>query len=290
MYNNTIGDWRDKIIALKPGYDLNIEYYNTNITSYSDFNMLLSVEFIMNLSDSLNIAEINKHREKDVLISVEGTEDPIFPVNTVGYVGRKIVIFPYPYHAVKIGTGTIVSDSCSGNVTFNPSDPDAAQKILVTQDSAGISGFLGVVSENAAVQGTSCYLLNVPDAIEKSNQTVNISGYRELYIDQQTQGVWSLPVKEAIEEGYYSAFSVSGPDIMMRLEGDMSSKENGYETFVNLPELQSAGLPVDPNKVSIAYIYFSSEPLIGNQVRGLQDWFRIDIGNAAKYNITELIV
>ena len=289
MYNNTIGEWRDKIIALNPSYNLVIDYSDTNISSSTSFNIRLDTRLVTSVSDGLNIARIDKDIDKIIFISIEGTEDPIFPVNTVGYVGRKIVIFPYIFHAIKIETGLGSAGSCSGNITFDPLDPSPAGKILVTTDSTGIAGFEGVVSENAGATSVSCYLLSVPGAVEKVNRTFNTSGYNRLYLDNQTSSIWSLPVYDAIEYGYYSTFNQSGPDMIMRLEGNMSTKDNGIETFVNLPELQSAGIPVDGNKVSIAYIYFSSGSSPGQPVRGLQSWFRIDAANAVRYNLTDLM-
>ena len=60
MYNNTIGEWRDKIIALSPGYNLNIEYADTQISSSTGFNIRLSARLVTNVSDKLNIARIDK--------------------------------------------------------------------------------------------------------------------------------------------------------------------------------------------------------------------------------------
>ena len=125
-------------------------------------------------------------------------------------------------------------------------------------------------------------------AVEKINQTMNASDYNEIYIDNQTGAVWSLPIREALDVGYYSSFNSSGPNMLMRLEGNMSSKNNGFETFINIPDLQSVGLPVDANKISIAYIYFSSGSAPGTSVRGLQSWFRMDATSANKYNLSEL--
>ena len=250
---------------------------------------MLKALLVTNVSDKLNIARIDKEIDKEILVSVEGTEDPIFPVNTIGYVGRKIEKFPYPFHALKIKTGTSAIGNCRGNITFDPLDPEPADKILVTTNSSGISGFLGVVSEDSVIPGVACYLLNVGNAVEKINYTWNWSDYNEIYIDNQSSAVWSLPIREALDKGYYASFNVSGPNMLMRLEGNMSSKRNGFETFINIPDLQSAGLPVDSNKVSIAYIYFSSGSSPGLSVRGLQSWFRMDAANSDKYNLTELI-
>ena len=137
----------------------------------------------------------------------------------------------------------------------------------------------------------SCYVVNTVNAIEVVNSTYNESGYPELYIDSKTSAVWSLPIIEAIKYGYYTHFTDgnNGPDIFLRLEGKLSSSQQGIESFINLPELEELGIPVKTNQISIDYLYFSDENYIGYSVRGLPEWFRIDATHGSKYNLTELI-
>jgi hypothetical protein len=292
MYNNTLDEWKGRITSINPGFNINLEFHNTDINSHDGMSLDISVDLITNISDRTDAARINKEIFRLVLVSVEGIEDPTYPINTLGYVGRKIEEFPYPYHALRIGTGSNVKGGCSGNVTFNPSDPEASQRILVTSDASGVSGFLGIVAEsgNQPDPSVACWLLGVPDAVNVTNNTVSWSGYNEIYIGNVSSAAWSLPIKEALDCGYYSKFEAdTGPDIFGRLEGDLTQASDGMESFVIIPEIENAGISIKQNQVTIDYLYFSSQSHTGSPVRGLYDWFRIDAVNAARYNLTELM-
>ena len=156
-------------------------------------------------------------------------------------------------------------------------------------DSAGVSGFAGVVSENSAVPSVSCYVLGLANATSVVNVTVTWSGYEEIYLDEQTDGAWSLPIREAIDNGYYFRFASSGPDMFRRLEGSLRQSDNGMETFINMPRIIASDVPVKPDQVSLAYLYFSGNTYTGYPVRGLQDWFRSNATISARYNLTELM-
>jgi hypothetical protein len=275
MYNNTINDWRNKIYSITPGFNLYIDYSNLSIQNYDGFHLLARVRLRFNISDKLNTAKISKNADKDIYIPLENIEDPVFPYKTYGVVPRSITFYPYPYHAIKIVTGSGSSGNCTGNVTYDPFDPSPGGKILVTLNASGISGFDGVVGEYSDLPSISCYVAGAINAVSLTQTLLNQSGYPELYLDQNTDGVWSLPINDALERGYYSKFSnSSGPDLLQRLEGNLSETRNGMETFVNIPDLQDWGVPVKTNQISLAYLYFRTESITGTTVRGLPSWFR----------------
>ena len=289
MLNNTLQDWLKKMEESFTEFDIDLSYRNLRVKSGDGFDIVVSVDFEMNISDKQQIFAINKDQEKHITVSVDYIEDPVYPLNTGGYVGRSIERFPYPYHAIKILTGTVIGN-CSGNVTFDINDSQAGEKILVTNSSSGVSGFLGVISESGDIPSVSCYMINATDAVNTVKHFVQLSGYHEVYLDNISGGVWSLPIKEAIEHGYYTHFeNSSGPDIIGRLEGKLEETVNGIESFVNIPELQYSDIPVKINQVSADYLYFQDKDYIGKHVRGLPEWFRMDDIRAKKYNLTELM-
>jgi len=290
MQDNAIDDWRTKIFSITPGFNLFLDYSNFSIQNYDGFNLIARVMLYINISDKLDTAKISKNIEKLIPIPLENIEDPIFPYNTGGVVPRSIIFYPYPYHAVKIVSGSVSQGNCSGNVSYNPADPAPGNKILVTQNASGVTGFLGVVGETPDLPGNSCYIVGAGNAVNITQSLLNQSGYPELYLDQNSNGVWSLPINDALEKGYYSHFeNVSGPNLLQRLEGDLSESTNGMETFVNIPDLQAWGIPVKTSQISLAYLYFRDETHTGTSVRGLPGWFRINSTYAARYNLTELM-
>jgi len=291
MINNTVEDWKERINITHMGFRKNFDSSEPIVENHDGFNLKALMKFVINVSDSLERMSVNREIDANITFSVTGMEDPIFPLNTGGRLGRIIKVYPYPYHAKKILTGISGSGNCSGNFTFNVSDENPGEKILVIHNASGVSGFLGVIGETADLPSVSCYVVNTVNAIEVINSTYNESGYPELYIDSKSSAVWSLPVTEAIEYGYYTHFAAgnNGPDIFLRLEGKLSSSQQGIESFINLPELEELGIPVKTNQISIDYLYFSDENYIGYPVRGLPEWFRIDATHGSKYNLTELI-
>ena len=290
MHDNTIQDWVDRVNALDFGFDVSIGYSGASFSSLDGMNSVFTTVLSVNISDQMGMGRIGKVTRKDVTIPLDGLEDPIFPLNTLGFVSSSLREYPYPYHAIKMASGTGGLSSCSGEVTFDPMDPDPSGKILVTVDGTGISGFRGVVAENTTSPSVGCYISGASGAVLSVNRTVTWSGYQEVYIDGTTLEAWSLPINDAIGIGYYSYFdSGSGPDMLMRLEENLTSSDSSIETFVDLQDIQGKGVGVKPEQVSIAYLYFSDQTINGQPVRGLPDWFRMDAGNAARYNLTGLM-
>jgi hypothetical protein len=222
-------------------------------------------------------------------VPVESAEDPVFTLKTNGVVTRTIRISPYPYRARKLVTGNLNSSgNCSGDVTLNRTD--CSSKILVAENVSGVSFtcFSGFVIEDSVNLSTDsdCYVTGNSSAVEAIAQAISETNYEKIYIDSITRSVWHLPVREEIDNKYY--FSGDGPGFIKRLEGNLNSTTDGMETFVNLPELESYGIPIKENVISVDYIYFGDQDYIGYPVRGLQGWFRLNKTFADKYKLTEL--
>lgn len=290
MHNNTIQDWVDKVEALDLGIQLSIKYTNPSVSNQNGLRAKLLATLDINVSDYSGLGRISRSILKEAEIPLTGIEDPTFPLNTLGFVSRSINPYPYPYHAIKMASGSGL-DNCQGDVTFDINDPDKANKILVVGDAAGISGFAGVVGEGSGIPTVSCYIVSTGSGtVNHVNQIVAWSGYNIVNIDNPSGGLWSLPVREAIEHGYYSHFpSGGGPDMLKRFEDDLSVTSMGMESIVNYEELQENNVQVKTTQVSIDFLYFSDQTINGQSVRGLQDWFRINAANAGRYNLTELM-
>ena len=285
MINNTLENWKSAMLDIETGFETILDYDNLQIENHDGLNVKAAVNLSVSVSDKLGIAGVDRGVKKTVLVSVKDINDPIFPLNTQGYIKRSIREYPYPYYAVKIVKGNS-SGSCSGVVSFDPEATDS-EKILVTRNASGISGFRGVVGETDDAPDVSCYIIGASGAVELINQTIMHSNYTQIYLDSNTSGVWSLPINEGIANGYY--YKENGPDMLMRLEGNLSPSVNGFQTFVSIPELETQGVPVRETQTRVAYLYFSDQIYNGQRVRGLPDWFRIDAEHAAIYNLTELL-
>ncbi|MFH1364771.1 MAG: hypothetical protein ABIH52_03900 [Candidatus Aenigmatarchaeota archaeon] len=295
MYNNTVADWKNKILNVSSGFNKYINYSNLTISNYNGLNLKASINYMVGITDRLNKSRIEKNITKDILFSVEGFEDPLFSINTTsagGSVVRNIKAHPYPYYAEKLVTGTIRYGNCTGNVTFDKADT-GTDNILVTTNATNVSGvFGGIIGEldDLPVLAT-CYVVGATDAISLINNNLTPINYMEVYLDEFT-GVWSLPIKEALEKGYYTTFTNSGPNILERIEGSFAPSTDGLETFVNVPELLAVGYPDKPEEISVAYLHLDDQTdQACLQFRGLgiyQSWFRLDVAHSNKYNLAEL--
>ncbi|MFP4047859.1 MAG: hypothetical protein ACLFT4_08915 [Bacteroidales bacterium] len=93
-------------------------------------------------------------------------------------------------------------------------------------------------------------------------------------------------LEEHIENKYYAANNRS-PDFMSRFEGSFSADENGVESFVNIPDMDSQNLDTE-EKSCLDYIYFSNESPPYETISGLPEWVKIDDDHLKKYQVENL--
>jgi len=287
MFNNTIKDWVNRVMGIVTKYNIYLNNSYITISNYDGFNIQGRSILTINVSDQFNKIRIDNTFEKSILIPVTGFEDPLLLLSTNGKVSRLIKKYPYPLYTKNIVSGSTRVGNCTGPVAFGgPADPN---KILVNVSVGGVSGWKGVVGETADIPAVPCYQVGAVNAVSLINSTINEINYSEIYLDQST-GVWSLPINDGITKWYYYQSSgSSGPTILERLEGKAVASTNGLESFINIPDMQAAGVSTagKEDNSMVDYLYFSdvSGPC---SIRGLPSWFRIDTANRDKYNLTEL--
>lgn len=291
MFNNTLGNWTKRILDVPTNFQISLEYSNLDIEVHNYCNIRVSANLNVSVTDSLNIAGIKKKNiDYETLIPLTDMEDPIFPLKTNGVLTRTIRISPFSYRARKIVKGSSNSKgSCSGNVTFEKAECDNT-KILVAQNTTGVNFgcYKGVVVEESVdlSNDTNCYVTGNGSSINLVNSTITGTGYQRVYLDNQTKSVWHLPIELELDKGYY--FQGEGPDYLKRLEGSLQGSQNGLESLINAPELESLSIPIKEDQVSLDYLYFSDQDYIGYEVRGLPAWFRINQSIADRYSLNEL--
>ncbi|MFH1294327.1 MAG: hypothetical protein ABIH90_00100, partial [Candidatus Aenigmatarchaeota archaeon] len=175
------------------------------------------------------------------------------------------------------------NSSCFGSTSFEPGSPNT-NRILVTDDASGLSGFAGIVSETGT-PNQDCFITGISNAVDLVNQTISLVGYDGLVIDES--GLWSAPFRDGLENGKY--FSGFGVGIINRLDGNLTPDANGIVSFVNTDDIALTGLTIKENQTRTDYLYFSGEIVNGKTVRGMPEWFRIDNETAARFGLTELI-
>ncbi len=294
--DDNFNSWRENVmnIAASSGFDLDFQNYKVNITQNDSYNVLFKLSTVLNISDANLDMGIEKNLIASIAVSIDGIEDPLFPLKTYSRVIRIIYVSNLTNYSRALVQGTTVSGSISGNATklATPS----IQKIFVTSDMGAYSKdflnqFAGVVSESGNVPSgvTVPYIANAAGAL------TSIQENERIFLDQTSQKVWDLQNLTLFVKNKYYESSTNGPSFLDRLEGRLSlSSKYGYglESFVNLDELSSAGLGVNYQYSCVDYLYWSSTS--GSSIRNgnydnIFSWLKIDSNHANIYGVNELI-
>jgi len=297
---SNINKWEENVsdIASDSGFTLNFESIEIDVTQNDSFNILFDVKILLNLSDEQVKMGVIRNITTTQLVSIEGIEDPIFPLNTFGRVSRIIRYYNFTNYAKDLVEGSIAGlGSVSGNATTSTISPNS-EKIFITdnmtQPPATLNSFGGVVSEGTYVPSG----LIVPYIGGASGATAIIQKNQRIYLDFDTKKVWDLKnLTDNIFYGYYRS-SDKGASFLDRLEGKLtlSSKYEPYglETVVNLEDIIGMNLGVDYTFSCIDYKYWNN--ITGNAVRNgdydpVFDWFKIDSedNHPNIYGVNELI-
>jgi len=129
--------------------------------------------------------------------------------------------------------------------------------------------------------------LNDPIYIVETGNQMNRDIFRSAHIDNFTDGVDTTNLQEHIIRGWYTEFE-DAPNFVMRLEGDLTSDENGIESLVDKINL-SMFMAVDFDKTSVDYIYFSANDPVAYNFDFMPAMFALDnISNSTPSNFTHI--
>jgi hypothetical protein len=300
--SSNLETWKAKIedIADDSGFNVEFENIKINITQNDSFNLLFEIGILMNISDKTEIMGVLKNITAHVLVSIDGIEDPLFPLQTLGRVVRFITISNSSKKTVPLSTGLNASGFVSGySLVKDSSDVQVgdcdANTILVTDTITPILGIAssckGVVSESDAVIPPELWGKAITGA---TNAMQVVANGTKIYLDETTKKVWNLGnLTSDIKNGNYHS-SDEGASFLDRLEGNITLSPKykyGLETFVYLPDLTLAGIDADTSLSVLDHKYWNN--IVGNSIRnGNYDpvfgWFKIDGTSAINYGISDL--
>nr|MBA4404656.1 hypothetical protein [Nanoarchaeum sp.] len=287
-------------IASDLGFDVEFKNIGINITQNDSFNILFNAKVYINISDETVNMGILKNITTFTLVSIEGIEDPMYPLNTYGRVIRFIKASNVSKNTTPLVTGQNssgigVSGEAFVKLDFQASDVNSS-KILVTNTISGkesiASGFAGVVSETDIIipQGFSKPIIS-----EASGAISIIKNETRIYLDITTKKVWDLSnLTYDIKNGYYHNSS-EGASFLDRLEGNLTLSpkyQYGLESFVYLPDLTNANLQVNSQLSVLDHRYWrnvAGSPIRNGNYDPVYTWFKIDSQYATLYGINELI-
>ena len=80
------------------------------------------------------------------------------------------------------------------------------------------------------------------------------------------------------------------PSFIMRLEGNLgNSTVAGIESLVNLEEFQQQGIALNDRSI-VDFIYFGTQNTVNYRINNTPEWFKIDQGHLATYQVTNLTI
>ncbi|RLI98241.1 MAG: hypothetical protein DRO99_01155 [Candidatus Aenigmatarchaeota archaeon] len=279
MAGNTITDWIQAVTAVESRFHVSVEADGVSVSNKDGFNLLMRSRLELHVSDPDNTSRHDVNVIKNMTLSVENLEDPLFPLKTNGAVKRIIQRYSSQYHAMS-KQGTFHSGNCSGTITTDKDSASKSGKILAVESSSDVvPGFAGVLlgeSVNLSLPQYSigCFVSGVPVASFTENATA--------FIDEPSGKAWVLPLKESIEDKAY--YEGSGPNFLQRLQGITSPSPDGMgiETFIT-PGEETINRPQQDR---LAYLYLSNQTHAAcTRVRWMQDWFRTGNSTAIRYGI-----
>jgi len=305
MENATFPYWMQKIeqVALLKGFNITIDNQTIEqtleIKPYDSFNLLVEANMSINITDLQGVAALDRLVQIKSLVSVEGMEDPLYLLNSLGSMSNTITkshyIGNYTQLLLNGNGGCTVECYEYGVVTNDSTYPNFQNKILVVHDAnfvANLDSAMAVVSELGITTPPNIpYVIN-NDALSNISDGMNVL----LDVNKITgQGkVWYIDnFKKHVENSYYQS-SQDGASYLDRLEGELekqtkyssqSNNEIGLESFIHKT--------VATDKTNIDYIYFSTSSVDGDKVKGITNptnSFTIDNPHKSMYGIDPSLI
>jgi len=292
MQNATLPYWTERInyLASLRGFETNVEFDDVYIRPFDSWNILVTVELRINISDPSELVSINRVVNVSEKISIIGFEDPLFPLKTSGRGISVITRSPYEGNYTQLLASSVGNNSWYYGKTF-VTDSSMISKIdnktivLVVDSVDGVTTsllneFSAVVCSCDLPSLTTTYVELVSDATSVIPNNTNV------LVDGENGKVWYIEnLIDDVKNSYYHS-SEKGASFLDRLEGKLEVQEKyksqtnttiGLEFFVNKDYILSLGLPVDLEKTNVDHLYFSEASHPGKRVKGLENTkFRID--------------
>jgi hypothetical protein len=291
MENSTLPDWVEKMVEVAElkGYNLTLDFEELEIRPWDSWRLKIQTKLWINLTDKFGIANLSRRFDVEQLVSIEGQEDPLYPLHTWG---RAVNVFhrtPYEgNYTVRLVNGSGANWTYGKSfVCVDPAVvdeiPTKSEKILVINFSISsdlANQFLGVISETDLPND-----IEVPYLEYASGATVKIPNTTYILLNGEGDAAWYIEnLKEHITNALYGPSSY-GASFLDRLEGKLLVQDKyatlspnviGLESFVDKDYLATLELVVRVNQTNIDYLYFNTTDLWGWRIKGIDVAIRID--------------
>lgn len=302
--------WEQNVsnIANNLGFNIQFKEVEMNITQNDSFNVLFRTRILVNISDENAKMGVLKNITVNATVSIEGIDDPLFPLKTYGRVFRSIKISNVNKNTNLLVNGTNVTGLLDDTISGYAFVKSATS--LVFPCSANLSRILVTdsLTDQQATLVSSCFAgfvsqgnYNIPNAIigksitGATNAMNLIKNETKIYLDATNKSVWNLSnITSDVRNNYYHDSS-GGASFLDRLEGNVTLSpkyQYGLETFLNLTEISGAGIPVKSANSVIDYKYWTD--IAGSMIKNgnyddIFNWFKIDSSSASDYGILVLL-
>ncbi|MGC8812372.1 MAG: hypothetical protein ACP5O8_02185 [Candidatus Aenigmatarchaeota archaeon] len=143
MVNNSISYWMEEIEKkANKTFKFNLTTSKIEIKPFDSFNILFRINFTINISDHTETIRIYREGKKEVLISIEGLEDPLAPLYSEGRYRKTIWRCPFESNHVYEVSGVyhfenLANDTENGyfhSSLYGPSFLDRLEGSLIASD------------------------------------------------------------------------------------------------------------------------------------------------------------
>jgi len=92
MTSSSLHDWEDRIEAIGTRFGLiaNVSVLALEVAPYDSFRLNVSLSIGVNITDAVSSIAVRRAYHEYELLSLEGFEDPLYPLNTNGFIKRTI--------------------------------------------------------------------------------------------------------------------------------------------------------------------------------------------------------
>ncbi len=230
-------------------------------------------EFLPNAQDALREAVMNGSINGSTLTTMDESTIKEWLSRLQTEANEVGILVNFTVEVLTINHTTPWEIQYLANVSYNITDVRNTARFTITDEISANVGIIGLRDP--------LYTIHTHGGVLR---TINQTPYEGNYVN----GLDTSNLIAHIENKYYT--NGTGPSYLMRLEGNTSSSPYGIESFVQLPELEDAGLPVyERSAIDYLYLVGDTSPAftINNTYEG---WLRIDTDHLEKYQVEDRVI
>ena len=277
----SIYEWvnRSDSIAQKRGFILERQIKNVAVSMEDPWNVMFHIDIYLKIEDQRGTFSYEKNVTKNIPVSIEGLEDPLYVLRTNNKISRKISKCEGNLtERVITGSGGNGWGSGVSIQTGSPSSVEGKDEkiLLIGTADQDFGEFAGVVTGSNTTPLSTSYVIGGWDSVPNNTRVV---------VEGDDGEVWNIENLYNMRENKLYMRG-EGPSFLDRMENKLlnSYPGAGLESLVDKEEmLDKMGYYRDRSNVD--YIYFNTTVLNIYKIKGMPDKFRIDEEHLSAYGV-----